>query len=64
MAKRRRRAKEVGQSASQSGSMSLEERIEALDKLMEKALREGDFEEAKRLAEEQERLLEDLMLME
>jgi len=44
--------------------MSLEERIEALDKLMEKALREGDFEEAKRLAEEQERLLEDLMLME
>lgn len=64
MARRRRRLKEAGEPMPRLGLMSLEERIEVLDKLMEKALREGDFEEAKRLAEEQERLLEDLMLME
>lgn len=43
---------------------SLEERIEALDKQMEEALEKGEFEEAKRLAEEQERFLEDLMFLE
>lgn len=64
MNKRRRMNKGQESIPPKSMSKSLEEKIEALDKLMEKALKNGDFEEAKRLAEEQEKLLEDLMLTE
>lgn len=40
----------------------LEESIEKLDEEMEKALNEGEFEKAKKLAEQQERLLSSLMV--
>lgn len=40
----------------------LEESIEKLDQEMEQALNEGEFDKAKKLAEEQERLLSSLMI--
>ena len=42
---------------------SLEARIESLDQEMQKAIERGDFDVARRLAEEQEKLLEYLMLL-
>ncbi len=42
---------------------SLEARIESLDKEMQKAIEKGEFDVARRLAEEQEKLLEYLMLL-
>jgi excinuclease UvrABC helicase subunit UvrB len=42
---------------------SLEARIESLDQEMQKAIEKGDFDVARRLAEEQEKLLEYLMLL-
>jgi excinuclease UvrABC helicase subunit UvrB len=42
---------------------SLEARIESLDQEMQKAIEKGEFEVARKLAEEQERLLEYLMLL-
>lgn len=40
----------------------LEESIEKLDEEMEKALNSGEFEKAKELAEQQEKLLNSLMV--
>ena len=42
---------------------SLEARIESLDQEMQKAIEKGEFDVARRLAEEQEKLLEYLMLL-
>jgi len=42
---------------------SLEARIESLDQEMQRAIEKGEFEVARKLAEEQERLLEYLMLL-
>lgn len=42
---------------------SLEARIESLDQQMQKAIEKGEFEVARKLAEEQEKLLEYLMLL-
>ncbi len=47
------------------GEMSsehLQESIEKLDEEMEEALNNGEFEKAKKLAEQQERLLSSLMV--
>ena len=41
----------------------LASRIEDLDAEMQTAIEDGDFETARRLADEQERLLEHLMLL-
>lgn len=42
---------------------SLEARIETLDQQMQKAIEKGEFDVARKLAEEQEKLLEYLMLL-
>ena len=42
---------------------SLEARIETLDQEMQKAIEKGEFDAARKLAEEQEKLLEYLMLL-
>jgi len=42
---------------------SLETRIETLDSEMQKAIEKGEFDVARKLAEEQEKLLEYLMLL-
>ncbi len=42
---------------------SLETRIETLDQEMQKAIEKGEFDAARKLAEEQEKLLEYLMLL-
>jgi excinuclease UvrABC helicase subunit UvrB len=42
---------------------SLESRIESLDQEMQRAIEKGEFEVARKLAEEQEKLLEYLMLL-
>jgi hypothetical protein len=42
---------------------SLEARIETLDQEMQKAIEKGEFDVARKLAEEQEKLLEYLMLL-
>jgi hypothetical protein len=42
---------------------SLEARIESLDQEMQKAIEKGEFDVARKLAEEQEKLLEYLMLL-
>jgi hypothetical protein len=42
---------------------SLEARIETLDQEMQKAIEKGEFDIARKLAEEQEKLLEYLMLL-
>lgn len=41
---------------------ALQESIEKLDEEMEKALNEGEFEKARNLAEQQEKLLSSLMV--
>ncbi len=42
---------------------SLEARIESLDQEMQQAIEKGEFDVARKLAEEQEKLLEYLMLL-
>jgi hypothetical protein len=42
---------------------SLEARIETLDQQMQRAIEKGEFDVARKLAEEQEKLLEYLMLL-
>lgn len=42
---------------------SLETRIETLDQEMQQAIEKGEFDVARKLAEEQEKLLEYLMLL-
>jgi phage shock protein A len=42
---------------------SLEARIESLDQQMQQAIEKGEFDVARKLAEEQEKLLEYLMLL-
>jgi hypothetical protein len=42
---------------------SLEARIETLDQEMQRAIEKGEFDVARKLAEEQEKLLEYLMLL-
>jgi hypothetical protein len=42
---------------------SLEARIETLDQEMQRAIEKGEFDAARKLAEEQEKLLEYLMLL-
>jgi hypothetical protein len=42
---------------------SLETRIETLDQQMQRAIEKGEFDIARKLAEEQEKLLEYLMLL-
>ena len=42
---------------------SLEARIESLDQEMQRAIEKGEFDVARKLAEEQEKLLEYLMLL-
>jgi len=43
--------------------MTLASKIEDLDEGMQVAIENGDFEKARQLADEQERLLEHLMLL-
>jgi len=43
--------------------MVLAGKVEDLDEQMQTAIENGDFEKARRLADEQERLLEHLMLL-
>jgi len=45
-----------------NNTRSLARKIEGIDRKMQAALEKGDFDAAKQLAEEQERLLDHLML--
>jgi excinuclease UvrABC helicase subunit UvrB len=58
-------AKKAGQKRSNSRTdRTLARKIKGIDKKMQAALEKGDFTAAIELAEEQERLLEHLMLIE
>jgi hypothetical protein len=56
------RASKAKRSGTGKNNKSLARKIEGIDRKMQAALEKGDFEAAKQLAEEQERLLDHLML--
>lgn len=56
------RTSKAKRSGTAENTRSLARRIEGIDRKMQAALEKGDFEAAKQLAEEQERLLDHLML--
>ncbi len=56
------RASKANKSGASKNTRSLARKIEGIDRRMQAALEKGDFDAAKQLAEEQERLLDHLML--
>ncbi len=56
------RTSKAKKSGAGKNTRSLARKIEGIDRKMQAALEKGDFEAAKLLAEEQERLLDHLML--
>jgi|GEM_PF-2174149 hypothetical protein len=56
------RTSKAKKSGTSKNTRSLARRIEGIDRKMQAALEKGDFDAAKQLAEEQERLLDHLML--
>jgi hypothetical protein len=56
------RTSKAKKSGTTKNTRSLARKIEGIDKKMQAALEKGDFDAAKQLAEEQERLLDHLML--
>jgi hypothetical protein len=56
------RTSKANKSGTNKNTRSLARKIEGIDRKMQAALEKGDFEAAKHLAEEQERLLDHLML--
>lgn len=56
------RTSKAKKSGTAKNTRSLARKIEGIDRKMQAALEKGDFEAAKQLAEEQERLLDHLML--
>jgi hypothetical protein len=56
------RTSKAKKSGTNRNTRSLARKIEGIDKKMQAALEKGDFDAAKQLAEEQERLLDHLML--
>lgn len=56
------RTSKARKSGTSKNTRSLARKIEGIDKKMQAALEKGDFDAAKQLAEEQERLLDHLML--
>jgi phage shock protein A len=56
------RTSKARKSGTTRNTRSLARRIEGIDRKMQAALEKGDFDGAKQLAEEQERLLDHLML--
>jgi len=56
------RTSKAQRSDTNKNTRSLARKIEGIDRKMQAALEKGDFDAAKQLAEEQERLLDHLML--